>query len=466
MSKKIRFFNFICYVLLLMNSPSLYSDEQQTISLHEVLAQVQTDSFELQKNATQVALATAQKTQIKSIYFPTLSLNVTNLWDEKYSQTDVNMGNGTVSMPQILSQSAFTFNAQLPLFDGWVTSNKYHAAASFEEAAQNNWDWNKFKLQREAILQFYRVLAAQLLEQVAQQNIVTLEDHLKNMTLMKKVGSATQFDVLKVQVQLSNAQAELLNIQDNISLEKNKLAILMGKANETRTIMGEFPTFDAAWIQQTINTLNAENSNLQNNAITVSADHIDQIDHEHRLDLVALQLKEMGYEQLVTAQNRHWVPKIYLFGQYQSYNNRSDQFDDFNLYRDAYQVGIGLSWNIFDGFASSGKAQEALQQRSLATIELAEQRTKKLQNLALWQRKLNYAALLTKTKSNEVQQATESLRLAQAGLKVGTRTNKDLLDAENELFNAQAAMVQSKLDTVEALIQLELSSGSVLYSFH
>jgi outer membrane protein TolC len=48
------------------------------------------------------------------------------------------------------------------------------------------------------------------------------------------------------------------------------------------------------------------------------------------------------------------------------------------------------------------------------------------------------------------------------GFKAGTRTTTDVLDAELEEFQASAGLVQAQINSLEALIQLELVTGKRL----
>ncbi len=92
----------------------------------------------------------------------------------------------------------------------------------------------QFQLQRQIILQYYKALAAQTLEDVANQNVKTLEDHLKDVNLFKKAGMFTNYDVLRVDVQVSEAKSELLNSVDNSVLSRAKLAEHLGNDSERR----------------------------------------------------------------------------------------------------------------------------------------------------------------------------------------------------------------------------------------
>jgi outer membrane protein TolC len=80
-------------------------------------------------------------------------------------------------------------------------------------------------------------------------------------------------------------------------------------------------------------------------------------------------------------------------------------------------------------------------------------------------RKFTYFCSVFKSRQSDVQKSEESVRLAREGRKVGARTNTDLLDAEADLYRSQAGAVTAQLGAIEALINLELSTGQALYHF-
>ena len=162
---------------------------------------------------------------------------------------------------------------------------------------------------------------------------------------------------------------------------------------------------------------------------------------------------------------RYWVPRINAFGQYQYYNNLNDRFDDRERYREAYQIGVQLNWNLFDGMVSIAKSKQSIEQKYQAEKALRIAQIKAQQDASFWKRKYLYYCSIYKSRTADVSKSTESLRLAKEGRRVGARTNTDLLDTETELFRAQAAVVNAQVGAVEALINLELATGQKLYTF-
>lgn len=350
---------------------------------------------------------------------------------------------GTLSIPAIVPTSNLMLTLQLPLFDGFASTNRYRSARTMEESAEQNLNWAQFQLQRQIILQYYKALAAQTLTDVANQNVKTLEDHLKDVNLFKKAGVFTNYDVLRVDVQVSEAKSELLNSIDNSEMSRAKLAELLGHDSETRDIKGNLPVLSADEIKS-----------------------VDLTNINDRKDIASLAGQVTGLGYLEAASGSYLIPKISLFGQYQYYNNINDKMSDSDAFREAYQIGINLNWNIFDGAVSMARSKQSIEQKYQAEKSLRMAQLRAKQDIELWKRKFVYFCSVYKSRLSDVEKSTESVRLAREGRKVGARTNTELLDAETELFRARAGVVNAQLGAIEALVNLELATGKEIHKFN
>lgn len=411
------------------------------LTLKQALDLAAENSPKVQRARSAAEEVSWRRVEAAATYWPTLQGGVNYLTDKKYVMTDIEFGGNPMSIPGIVPTTTFSLTAQYALFDGFASTNRYRAAAAMEDSARHEYDWVRFQSDRETELQFYRALAAKTLKEVADANIKTLEDHLKDVTLFKKAGVSTNYDVLRVEVQVSEARSELLNSTDNIEIAKGRLAELLG-SEEAADVVGALPVPEPSMIAA-----------LDAGAV------------EDRRDLVALREKASALSLQESAAGRHWVPRVSAFGTYQSYNNRTDRFDDAENFREAYQVGLNLTWNLFEGFSSVARSREAVEQRFQAEKSLQISRLRAKQDFELWKRKFSYYCAVYKARVDDVAKSRESVRLAREGQRVGVRTNTDLLDAEAELFRAQAGAVNAQIGAVEALVNLELSTGQKLYEF-
>lgn len=410
------------------------------LPLNEALSQARSQSPELQKADAAREEARWRKVEAFSTYLPKVQASGTYLLDYKYMFTDIEFGGSPASIPNVVPTTIWNLQAQISLWDGWAGTNRFQSARALSDATNDEYRWAEFKLNRNVTLEYYRALAAQTLKQVAENNLKTLQDHLREVQLFRKSGLSTNYDVLRVEVQVSEAESEVLNAEDNLAVANSHLAEVLGKEDKVEA-SGKLPELKA-------DLVNGLKDDLQ-----------------QRLDLQATAEKVDGLNYSAKAASRHWIPKLSAFGIYQYYNNRNDGFDDWDNFRNAYQFGLNLSWDLFDGFASEAKRNEAIQQRVQSEKILRQAQLKGKNDIDRWTRKFKYFCSVYKARTNDVSKSQESVRLAREGRKVGARTNTDLLDAEAELYRAEAGVVTAQLGAVEALINLELSTGQNLYRF-
>ncbi len=417
----------------------------QDLTVQQAIHESEDHSPRLQKAKALQQENSWRKTEALSAYLPNLTAQVNYLFDKKYMLMDVqlNPSQPAASIEQVVPTSNLILTATMPLFDGGAGVNRYSSAGSFSSASQKEYTWTEFQISREVIVQFYRALTAKELLQVAEQNLKTLKDHLKDVYLFKKAGISTNYDILRVEVQVSEAESEVLNSADNLSAARNKLTEIMGLESDQRTLVGVWPAFNGKITEA-----------LRRDKLTA------------RPDLQALELRSEGAKSLSKAASSYWVPHLSLYGQYQHYNNRDNQFDSWDQYRDSYQVGLSMIWNLFDGMTSIARDHQSFQQSIQSDKSLIQARLKAQQDLEFWKRKYLYFGTVFKARQNDVVKAEESVRLARQGKKVGTRTDTDILDAEGELFRARAGLVNAQMGSLESLVNLELTTGEKLLSLN
>ncbi len=423
---------------------ALFTLPAHALTLREALRSAQQNSPTLQRSASQRRESAAKVRESSAQYYPKVSGAINYLPAHKYTLTDVQLpGSPTaLSFPGIVPTTRYGLTAQYGLFDGLATTNHHRAVKALESASVHELDWTQFQVEREVILRFYRALVANSLKTVADANLKTLVGHLNEVQLLKKTGVSTTFDVLRVEVQVSDAQSEVLNATDNITTANAALAEVLGVENALAA-EGELPLLKSEAVDA-----------LETN---VALDRAD-------LTALAGRVEALDYQSKAAAS--HWAPYVGLVANYQYYNNRNDRAEDWSAFRNAYEAGVNLTWNLFEGFGAEAKKREALEQRVQLDKTLRIAQLKAHQDSGLWKRKYKYFYSVFISRKNNIGKAQESVRLAREGRRAGARTNADLLDAETDLYRSQAGAINAQLGVIEALIELELSTGQKLYDFN
>lgn len=422
---------------LLMTASTAFSE---TLTLQQALSEA--------SHSPQVSKAEAyrdeivwKKVEAVSAFLPTITGNINYLTNKKYALTDINLGESPASVPQIVPTTNYTLSARWNVFDGFASTNRFWAAQAFEESATLEYDWVKFQTDRQVLLAYYKVLAAEQVKLVAEQNLKALKDHAKDVEALKKAGMSTQYDLLRTQVQYSEAEAEAINADDQIANARNKLAEVLGKDTEERSPMGNLPVLTADLISKKRTTAK-------------------------KIDLLALQKRSEGLNYSVNSMYRHWIPKVSLFADYSYYNNRTDEFDyQDDAFRESYLIGATLSWELFNGFGSMAKSGQA-EAQALQLEKTARMADLKAKNdLDFWTRKYLYYISLYKSKTTDIERSNEAARLAKVGRRAGMRTNTEVLDAQADVFRSKAAQINAQIGAIEALVNIELATGETYYSF-
>jgi outer membrane protein TolC len=408
----------------------------QRLTLDHALREVLSDSPYLQSAESVSREADWKKTEaLGAGFLPKFKVNGNYLTNVKYQYININFNGAPVVIPNIIPNSQFNLMAELPIFDGFASTNRYLAAGKLADAGHEKFEWEKFRTEMAVTLSFYQALASQNLRRVALQNLKALEDHKREAMLFKKSGIATNYDVLRVEVQASNAATDLADAEDEIIIAREKLAEMLGHETETRELSGELPVPDEKLL-----TMEPK----------VAVD---------RRDLKALRLEAMAADNAESAANRFWLPELSLFSNYIFYNNLTPGFNDWSSYRNARQVGVMMTWNLFDGGASYARSKQSIEKKVQSEKALRMGELAAIKDLSVWTRRYKSQCRIYLARKEDIKRSEESVRLAREGRRVGARTESELLDAQVDLYRSQAGAVRAQLAAIEALINLQLAEG-------
>lgn len=414
--------------------------ESGALSLETATTESLEHSPDIQSARAQLEYTSWKRSEVFGAGFlPSLSITGARYLVTKYS-TSIIPGFGV--MPGFFPNTTLAADISIPIFNGFAGMASLRAARLEEQAAEKDLNRAEFKLKKGIQLAFYQALASSQLLSMSEENVKTLENHLKQVTIQKNGGSATQYDVLRVEVQLSDAKSDLIDGQDSVVLSRKKLTQLMGLDTDSRSLQGDLPTPDDSRIKE-----------LKKTDIT-----------EVRDDIQALNLRSEAASSMHSARHSWWFPSIALSGQYLIYDQQQVNFVTSSVintgnFHTAYNVALLLKWNLFDGGVAIAKSQQASQQELIAQKSLESAKRSVNYDFDYWKRRYISNSDHYRSKTFDIKRSEESVRLAKEEQRAGSRTSSETLDAELDLFRARARAISSRLNAAEAHIQLELVLG-------
>jgi len=290
---------------------------------------------------------------------------------------------------------------------------------------------------------YYDVLLARQQIDVQDASVALLQQELTDTRRRFDAGTVPQFNVLRAEVELANAQPRLIRARNGYRIAKNTLVHQLGYEVLT---------------------------NIWDNIPIELADRLEPEPYEidlpaalgqalsQRPELAALAKAERLRKEDIASAKAGARPSVQLFG---GYGSRSSQFSD-DLSRDVtgWHAGAQLNWDIFDGWLTKGRVQQARALHGRAETEL-EDATRQIE----LEVRTAYSTFIEAREVLESQrkvqeQAEESLRLANSRAEAGAATQLDVLNAQTALTEARTTQIQAIRDYLVARARLLRAMGA------
>jgi outer membrane protein len=284
---------------------------------------------------------------------------------------------------------------------------------------------------------FYGVLVARERIKVQEQNVELLQRQLQDVRNRFQAGTVSNFEVLRAEVALANAQTPLISARNNYRLAIEELRQSLGFTTSDGANVGKIPEFVGSLDYAPVSF------ELASSLATAKA---------RRPDLLRLRRLEEAAEQTVTVRRSDHHPDVSLFGSYDW--RKAAGTSRFSDARDGWTVGVQSSWNIFDGRATAGRVVQARSQLAQARLASEEAELAVSVEVRRALSSLQEADELSNASRRVVDQAEEAVRLADARYAAGTATQLDVLQARNDLTTA-------RLNQLEAFYRYNLARATV-----
>lgn len=353
--------------------------------------------------------------------------------------TQLNPTNSTQTF-EIGSNNSFTMGASIsqPLFSRKVgvaldIANTYHDYAN--EAFRATTQSAVLAVKRA----FYGVLLAQKLVDANRQGVDVARANFDNVQSLYKFGKASEFDLLRAEVQLANTEPLLTGAENNLVLSANGLKNLLAlPQNDPMTVKGDFGYDD---IPASMSEA-AKRSALSANPV-----------------ITGLALQESILEKNIVIEQANYFPTVNLVGAYQ-WQTQDNTFA-FNNYRWAKMLNVGLqfSYPLFDGFKTSARADEAeidRQKIHYTRLKAEEGLSIQIQSAEL---KMVEAKKRIAGQEKNIAQSEKAVSIAQSRYKNGVGTQFDLLDTQVAMTRTRTNFAQAIYDYLIAKAEWQYAVG-------
>jgi len=339
---------------------------------------------------------------------------------------------------QISSASYNWFNASLTatqlIYDFGQTNGRWNAAESAVDSLVATEKTTRLQTVTNVQTAFYQAWAQRALIDVAQENLQNQNAHLDQIAASVKVGVRPDIDLAQGRANVANARLQLINTSNAYESAKDQLNSAMGLMTDTN--------YDVA--DEEPPPVEAEDGPIEPllTRALESRPEITSLDRQHDSQVKTIRSLRGAYGPNLVASATG--------------TEKGQRFD--NMVPN-WNVGVILTWPIFQGGLTDGQIREA--EANLEVID-AQSAALRVQIRA----QVNQARLAVRAAKSSIGAADDALTNAQLQLKLaegrysaGVGSIIELADAQVAYTNARAQVVQAHYNLSNSRAQLVTALG-------
>ncbi|MBI1941661.1 MAG: TolC family protein [Acidobacteria bacterium] len=341
-----------------------------------------------------------------------------------------------LNVPPPLDNFRTQFSASMPLYDFGRTARQIHDARLDSESAGQARRRTRQEVIFNVIEAYLNELLARESVRVSQAAVEMTKADLARAQARQEQGLTVPSDVLSAQVQLAQAQEDLIRAQNAGAIAHAALNVAMG-----------FPEDAPTEIEGGLGEVAFEVGELagrQERALTVRPDYLQA---------------GLGKQRAVNGERlarSEFLPQLDVFGSWEQDNQTFLARGGNN-----WTVGASLNFNLFDGGANRARLAQSHARRRQAEALAAQMASAVRFQVREAFLNLKAAGERVEVSREAAAQAEESLRIIQNRYEAGLTTITDLLRAETAHTSARKNFLNAIFDYRVSFAALELATGEL-----
>jgi outer membrane protein len=328
--------------------------------------------------------------------------------------------------------NAATFQASQPLYTGGLTSSRVAASRSQLEGARQNQSDARQQVLLAAAAAYLDVKRDRADIALAQANVAALEQDSSDTRKRFVAGEATRTDVSQAAARLAEAQANLRRAEANTQVSEATFLRVVGATPDSLSQDWPHPPVPAS--------LDDALASAKLTPAVLGAD-----------------AQRRSAEAQIDVARADYYPSVALNG---SAAVQGDSQVAADRYRD-WSIQLKATLPLYTGGATRARVSAARAKAAQAADELQDTQHAAVESITQSWSLLQAADELIHAYQAEVEAASLALDDARKELKAGTRTTKDVLDAERDKVSAQVNLAGSEHDRAVAAFQVLAACGKL-----
>ncbi len=313
---------------------------------------------------------------------------------------------------------------------------------------------------------FYNLLLAQEQRRLTENSVRRVRESLEETRKLNEAGLASDFDVLRLEVELANLEPNLLRAGNGVAEASRSLAIELSVEDlDGVTVTGSLAQIDLDDL--------AANSSANRELLTFGGQAVESLPAmealvteatETRSDLRQLGLTEDLRHTELRLEQVQYLPDIAAFG---SYSITAQQNGGLNFFGDANNrttgalVGVRVNVPIFSGFSRDARIDQKRAQLRQAETQTRLATDRAESEIKTLRERVTESRARARAQRFAVRQAMRGFEIASAQYREGISSQLERTDAEVALRESEFNYAQAVYDFLVASAQLDQAVGRV-----
>lgn len=413
-----------------------YADAQKKPKKYTVksaIAEAMANSYSLKGKKEQLNQATSVKNQARSDLLPKFSLfyGYTRL-DEARTFRSTLPGAGDIA---ISSQNNYRMTGVFtqPLFAGFGLISSYNLAKLGIDQSQMNIELEKLNLALQVKTAYYNVLLADAGIDVAEKSVEALTSAANVSRNFHKVGLVPINDVLQAEVDLANSVQALTRAKNNARLARATFNTVLVRGVNEPVELEQISGFDPK-IQD--------------------FEEYRKLALKNRPEIKLIDINLLQADQQINlAKSKYWPEIAFTYNYIKEGDTLAVDGSPFHDPR-AWEALITAQWTFWEW----GKTVNAQRQQESFKRELMEAKNTLTDNITL---EVKQAILDLDTAAENIPSTQKAVEQGEENLRVNEERYKAQVSTILDLLNAQALLVQARVNYITALYTHALSKATL-----
>ena len=322
---------------------------------------------------------------------------------------------------------------------------------------------------------YFAALLAQERERLTEQSIARLQQTLRETRARYREGFASEHEVLRLDVQIGNLEANLLQARNQITAAHGALLVALGEDPlQAVTLQGTLselrlsggPANSAAnaellAVAGAERLTAADTEELRRNAMTDRSD-LRQRRSTENLSALQLSVQEAAYLPTIRASaNADFTSSDEDYDAEYGIPPRGEPGGPFTQWQLSASIGLSVQWQLFGGFGHDARVAQRREEVRQAGALLRQSELETRYQVSTMISSLHEARARAASQVRSIEQAERSYAIAAARYGEGVGSQLDVTAAESTLLESQFSYAQAVHDYLAAASQLEVAVGQV-----